>query len=80
MNLETLADVLLWALVINAGLFVLYFVLMLTAGDWVYRTHSRWFAMSRETFDAIHYCFMAAYKTAILFFILVPYLAIKIVQ
>jgi len=80
MDLAILANALLWSFVINLGLLVLYFVLTLAMGDWVYRVHSRWFRISRETFDAIHYCFMAAYKTAILFFNLVPYIAVKIVQ
>lgn len=80
MGLDTLADFLLWCLILNLDPLALYFVLMLAAGNWVYRTHSRWFALSRETLDAIHYCFKPAFKTAIIFFNLVPWVVIQIVR
>ena len=47
--------------------------------DWIYRMHSRWFRISEERFDAIHYAGMAIFKTAIFLFNLVPYLALRIV-
>ena len=48
------------------------------AHDWMYRLHSRWFRLSVETFDAIHYAGMAAYKLAILLLNLVPLLALHL--
>ena len=41
--------------------------------------HSRWFYLSREQFDALHYAGMALYKIGILLFNLVPYIALHIV-
>jgi len=49
------------------------------AHDWMYRFHSKWFKISVEKFDAIHYGGMALFKTAVLLFNLVPYLALRIV-
>ncbi|WP_291775457.1 DUF6868 family protein [Castellaniella sp.] len=42
----------------------------------MYRLHSRWFRISNETFDAVHYGGMAIYEIGILLFNLVPRLAL----
>jgi hypothetical protein len=44
----------------------------------MYRMHSRWFRISEERFDAIHYAGMAAYKIGILLFNLAPLVALLI--
>jgi hypothetical protein len=38
--------------------------------------HTRWFKLSVETFDAIHYAGMATYKLGIILLNLVPLLAL----
>jgi hypothetical protein len=45
----------------------------------MYRLHSRWFQVSRETFDALHYAGMTIYKVGILLFNLVPLIAAYVV-
>jgi hypothetical protein len=45
----------------------------------MFRLHSRWFHMSTERFDTIHYVCMAVYKLGILFFNLAPYVALRLV-
>jgi hypothetical protein len=45
----------------------------------MYRFHGEWFKIPVETFDAIHYGGMAAFKIAIIMFNVVPYLALRIV-
>jgi hypothetical protein len=44
------------------------------------KIHGRWFRLSDSTFGAVHYGGMAAYKLAILFFNLVPLLALWIAR
>ncbi len=79
MTLEIIRDALAWCTVINWGL-LLWWVLFITlAHDWTYRIHSKWFKISVETFDAVHYAGMALFKTLIFLFNLVPYLALRIV-
>jgi len=41
--------------------------------------HSKWFNLSVDKFDAIHYSGMALFKIGIFLFNLVPYLALRIV-
>jgi len=42
------------------------------ARDWMRRFHGRWFRLSDEQFDALHYLGMSIYKIGILLFNLVP--------
>jgi len=79
MTLETVRAVLAWCTVINLGLFIWWFLFFALAHDWMYRLHGRWFKITVEKFDSLHYAGMALFKIAILLFNLVPYLAMRIV-
>jgi len=79
MTIEVLRDMLLWCTVINFGMLLLWFAMFTLAGGWIYRMHSKWFPMSREAFNAMHYAGMGLFKLAIFVFNLVPYLALLIV-
>ena len=79
MTIEVLRNMLLWCTIINFGMLTLWFVMFTLAGGWVYRKHSKWFPMSREAFNAMHYAGMGLFKLAIFVFNLVPWLALLIV-
>ena len=79
MTVETVRDVFAWCTVINLGLLLWWFLFFTMAHDWTYRFHSKWFKISRETFEAIHYGGMGAFKLGIFLFNLGPYLAMRIV-
>jgi hypothetical protein len=78
MSLIILQSVLLWSLAINYGVLLLWFVLITIAHDFFYRICARWFRIPVQTFDAVNYGGIAAYKICILFFALVPWLALKL--
>ncbi len=79
MTIEMIRNVLGWCTLINMG-FLLFWVLWLkVAHDFVYRVHGKWFKLSEERFDAIHYSGMLFFKICIFIFNLVPYLALRIV-
>ena len=79
MTLETVRAVLAWCTVINLVLFIWWFLFFALAHDWMYRFHGKWFKVSTEKFDTLHYAGMALFKMGILLFNLVPYLAMRIV-
>jgi hypothetical protein len=79
MTLDTLREVLLWSLVVNYGILVVWFAAFTLAHDLLYRVHSRWFTLSRETFDALHYGGMAVYKIGTLLLNLAPLVALWLV-
>ena len=79
MSLEVLRNFLLWCTVINYGILLVWFLFFMLARDWIQRLHGRWFRLSGEQFDALHYAGMSVYKIGILLFNLVPYVALCIV-
>jgi hypothetical protein len=80
MTVDIIRDVLSWCAVINVGLLLWWFLFFMLAHDWMYRIHGKWFKLSVERFDAIHYAGMAFFKICIWLFNIVPYLAIRIVE
>jgi len=79
MTLVAAQAFLCWCLVINYGILLLWFLVFWFAHDWMFRLHGRWFSLSRERFDSVHYAAMAAYKIGILLFNLAPYVALHLI-
>ena len=79
MSIAIVRKVLLWCSVINYGVLIVWWLFFLLAHEWMYGLHSRWFHVSVEQFDTLHYAGMALYKIGILLFNLVPYIALRIV-
>lgn len=76
MPLLDLKPFLLYCTLINYVILLVWFAAFTLAHDFVYRLHSRWFALPVEQFDAIHYGGMAVYKIGVLLLNLVPLLAL----
>ena len=51
-----------WCSVINLVLLLWWVLFLIFAHDFTYRMHSRWFKISVEKFDAIHYAGLAFFK------------------
>lgn len=66
-------------MVINYGILILWFLVFVLARDWIYGMHSKWYPISSEQFNAINYAGIAFYKILVLVFILVPYIALRII-
>jgi hypothetical protein len=79
MTLELTRSFLLWCTVLNYGILLVWFLAFASAHDWMLRLHGRWFRLSREQFDALHYAGMSVYKIGILLFALVPFIVLSIV-
>jgi len=79
MSLAALRDMFLWCLIINYGILVLWFIVFISAREFIYRLHGRWFKLTPSQFDGIHYSGMAIYKIAIFIFNVTPLLGLIIV-
>jgi hypothetical protein len=79
MTVEQIRDVLAWCAVINIGLLLWWFLMFALAHDFIYRLHGKWFKLTVERFDVIHYAGMAFFKIGIFLLNIVPYLALRIV-
>jgi hypothetical protein len=77
MNLDTVLRLLGWCTLINWAFLLFWWGMIAFAGDFVYRVHGKWFKMSRDTFDAMHYGGMVLFKMIILVCNLAPYLAMR---
>lgn len=80
MNITILRDFFMWCTIINGSLLIFSFLVCGYAGNWVYKMHSRWFKIPRESFDAILYGFFGAMKILVLMLNLVPYVALVIIS
>jgi hypothetical protein len=77
--LDTVAAILLWCFGLGVAFLLLWFGLLLLVGDFIYEFHGRWFQISREQFDALHYLGLMLAKVAIFWLFLLPYVGIKMV-
>ena len=68
MSIELTRSFLLWCTVINYAILVVWFLVFTLAHDWMRRLHARWFRLSDEQFDTVHYLGMSIYKIGILLF------------
>ena len=73
MTLDILQEMLGWCSIINMGLLLFWFSFFVYGHDFVYNLHTRWFKLSVESFDKIHYSGMALFKLFIYFFNVIPY-------
>ncbi len=82
MDIVMLTDFFMWCTILNAGLLVLSFSLIAFGfgSDLVYRIHSKWFPMSRETFNTALYLLIGVYKLLVFVFNLVPWLVLVIIK
>lgn len=79
MDIHYLLHFLIWCTIINYAVLLVWFGIFTLARGWLFRLHTRWFKLSPESFDTVHYAGMAVYKIGILLFNLVPLVAIHLV-
>jgi len=79
MDIVSVRAFFMWCTIMNGAFLVISFLICASAGDWIYRMHSRWFPISRAAFNVAIYSFVGLYKVFVLAFNLVPYIALVIV-
>ena len=79
-SIENLRTFLGWCTFINVGMFAVWSLAFVFAHDLMFKVHTRWFKISEERFDEIHYTMMGYYKLAVILFNLTPYLVLRLVQ
>ena len=80
MDIQTLTTFFMWCTILNFALLLLSSLMCICAGNWAYQIHSKWFSISRETFNVAIYSFLGLYKICIFVFSLVPYVALLIIK
>jgi hypothetical protein len=80
MEISAVKEFLLYSLIINYAMLFIWFGIFSFAHDFLYSLHERWFKLSNETFDAIHYAGMAFYKILIFLFNLAPLVVLALMD
>jgi hypothetical protein len=80
MSIEATRTFLLWCTVIDYGVLLVWFLVFVFAHDWILRLHGRWFRLSPDQFDALHYAGMSMLKIGIMLFNLVPFIALPVLR
>ena len=76
MSIEIVRGALLWCTAINYAVLLIWFLLLVSPHEWLYRLWGRWFQLTAEQFDALNFGGIMLYKLGILLFNLVPLLAL----
>ncbi len=79
MDLQMLTAFFMWCTIINFGILMLSSVVLMFASDFVYGVHSKWFQISRESYNVVMYSYLGLFKVGLIVFSLVPYLALLII-
>lgn len=79
MTAQMLQTFFMWCSIINIGLLLISFVIIVTAKDRAYKLHSRWFNLSKENFDLVLYCFLGFYKVLVFVFCIIPWIVLSII-
>jgi hypothetical protein len=68
----------MWCTILNGSLLILSFLLCTRGTDWVFKMHSMWYEIPRDTFNAMLYGFLGVYKMLWFIFNVIPYVALVI--
>ena len=79
MDVQILTEFFMWCTIINAVLLIWSFVICALAGDLVYRIHTHWYSMPRETFTVVIYSLLGCFKVLFIVFNVVPWMVLLIV-
>ena len=77
MNIELWSEFLGWSALFNYFLLTFWFLVFVVAKDWLFELHNSWFDISREQFNLLHYSGIAFYKILLFVFILMPFIALR---
>lgn len=79
MDIVQLQNFLIWNALINYGVLLVWFFIFMLAKNGIRSLHTRWFKITTEQFDAIHYALMGSYKIVIFAFFFFPWIVLKFV-
>ena len=80
MDMALLKEFFMWMTVVNFGLFMWMAIMCMFAKGFIYRVHGRLFGLSQDTVNAMLYGFLGFYKIVFIVFVLVPWIALTIID
>ncbi|MBN1621783.1 MAG: hypothetical protein JW871_04250 [Endomicrobiales bacterium] len=80
MGIDAIRQMLLWCALINMGLLLFSFLVIVIGNKLIYKIHSQFIKISEETFNTVMYSLIGFYKILIFVFNIVPYVALTIIK
>ncbi len=80
MDMQTLQNFFMWCTIINFGLLMFSFVMILAVKGWAFKMHSKMFGISESAFNTSIYAFMGGYKLLWMIFNVVPWIVLAILN
>lgn len=80
MDIQMLTSFFMWCTILNIGFLILSFLIVVFAGDFIYKMHSKWFPMPRETFNVVLYSCLVMYKIIVFVFNVMPWAVLAIIH
>ena len=80
MTIEALRDFFMWCTIINAALLMLSMLMCMACRGLIHRVHGKFFPMPIETMTVALYAFLGVYKVFLIFFNVVPLVALLIIR
>lgn len=79
-SMDFLITFLSWSLGINTGLMIFWTICVITLKDFIYQKHQWFFNISKKTMDVCMYGFLGLFKLLVIFFNLVPLVALLLMK
>ncbi len=76
--METFEKITIRCFIIGMVFMLIWFFIFLTARDWMYEIHTKWFALPKNELVLINYCGLMFTKICFFLFFLTPYIACKL--
>jgi len=80
MDFETLTAFFMWCTILSIAILAIWTIVFVSAPDLVYRIQSKFFPITRETFNVVVYASLSIYRVIFVVLVLVPYLALLIIR
>ena len=79
MNIQMLEQFLFWCMIINFGMLFVSLALVTLPRSVVLKVHSKMFRVPEDYISRAMYAFLGVYKLLLFFFVVIPWIALKIV-
>ena len=81
MDIQILTRFFMWCTILNTSLLLVASLSgMAFSTDFVYRIHSKWFPMQKDTFNAVFYALIGIWKIIIIVFNVIPWAVLAIIS
>lgn len=79
MDMQTLTAFFKYCTIISGCIYLFWALFLFFASDFTYRMQSKWFPISRNSYDTVIHCFLGTFKIFYIMFSITPFLALLII-